>query len=53
VGTWNGDIAKAAPDEHDELKWYAVSDLDSIDLAEEFVAIACRRAIEHFQSHLQ
>jgi len=51
VASWDGDIINAAPDEHDEIRWFVAAELDNIDLADADVAIACRRAIEHFAQH--
>jgi 8-oxo-dGTP diphosphatase len=51
VASWEGDIANTEPAEHDEIRWFVAAELDNIDLADADVAIACRRAIEHFARH--
>lgn len=48
VERWDGDIVNAAPDEHDEIRWFAINELDSLDLADASVAAASRCAIDHF-----
>lgn len=47
IERWSGDVTNAAPDEHDELRWFAAGELDSIELADPGVAVACRRAVAH------
>lgn len=51
IASWDGDIINAAPDEHDEIRWFHTDELGSLNLADPDVAIACRRAIAHFQEH--
>lgn len=48
VASWHGDVTNAAPDEHDEIRWFSAAELDTIDLADPDVAVACRRALETF-----
>lgn len=49
VANWEGEIVNAEPDEHDDIRWFVAAELDTIDLADPDVGIACRRAIEHFR----
>ncbi len=51
VASWEGEIVNAAPGEHDEIRWFVTAELDTLDLADEDVSIASRRAIEHFSQH--
>ena len=48
VASWDGDIVNAQPDEHDEIRWFGVEELGELTLADDDVAVACRRAVEHF-----
>lgn len=48
VDTWTGTITNAAPEEHDEIRWFPISEIDALDLADAGVAVACRLAVEHF-----
>jgi len=34
VASWDGDIINAAPDEHDEIRWFVTAELDNIALAD-------------------
>ncbi len=47
VGAWSGDVVNAAPEEHDTLRWFALDELDGIEVADPGVVLACRRAAEH------
>lgn len=47
VASWDGEVINAAPDEHDEIKWFAAHELDGLSVAHIDVVAACRRAMEH------
>ncbi len=46
VSSWSGDPVNAAPDEHDALRWFALDELDAIDVADPSVVLACQRAVD-------
>ena len=45
VDRWRGEPTNAAPDEHDEIRWVAASDLPTLQLAHDSYEAMLRRAI--------
>jgi 8-oxo-dGTP diphosphatase len=45
VTEWIGEVENAAPDEHDELAWYAATDLDDLRLADDRYRALIARAL--------
>lgn len=45
VTSWKGGIINAAPEEHDQIAWFTAPEVETLDLADPGVAVACRRAL--------
>lgn len=46
IDDWEGDVINAAPNEHDELAWFTIGQLDNLKLADSYVLDACQRALQ-------
>ena len=45
VDSWHGEIVNAAPDEHDDVRWFTAEDTDALSLADTRYAVVLRRAL--------
>ncbi len=45
ISVWHGEVINAAPDEHDELRWFRGEDLTALDVADPAVAALCRELV--------
>lgn len=45
VDLWDGEIANAAPDEHDDVRWFTAADIEALELAHPRYPELLQRAI--------
>lgn len=45
VDSWHGKIVNAAPDEHDEVRWFTATDIETLELAHARYHELLRRAL--------